>query len=739
MSTAYVGGVRPKFLDTQWPPDAPADRAPAAREGHAVRRDVQGLRALAVISVIVDHLFDWPPGGFVGVDVFFVISGFVITAMLLREQVQYGRISFVDFYRRRVRRIVPVATLVLGVTAIAANLVYLPTWARSIEVDAAWAALFGANWHLATVGTDYWADDGLVSPLQHYWSLSVEEQFYFVWPALIAAAFLFAGLMRLQGRKPTVVVGGVMTVLIAASFVWAMWETSANPTGAYFSTFSRAWELGLGALIAICAPLLARIPSTWRPIVAWVGLAGIVASIFVVDEAREFPAPWALLPVLATGLVIAAGTGGSQRALSPLTNPVSQWLGNLSFSLYLWHFPAIILLATVIPEGVSYYAVVVATVFGLSALSYYLLENPIRRSSWLEPSDGDYLTSSSHRRQQLVNVVGVGVVVAVIAAVSVAAWLPSLSSASATAPRLSTAAPSAIASVPAAGPSGATSPGENVPTTAAGALTTQISVALAATQFPEFQPNLDSLGVKNWVKEVTADGCADISSENAAACVTGAGDLDIAVIGDSYAIAWLPAIREALQPLGWKVHPYTRGQCPAAHVTVTRDGGSPFPECDGHRTWAIGAIKALRPDLVIVADSDNTLDRLASGTKDAAAAAEYQPGLTQTVAELRGAAPRLVLLTPPPKGGNLLNCVTRTSSPNDCESAVNDRAKSYLVTARTAVGTNAELIDTTGWFCVNGLCPGFVGTLPVRADGSHLTVAYSAAIAPVLRDALLPA
>lgn len=349
------------------------------------RADVQGLRMIAVVAVIMDHLLHWPAGGFVGVDIFFVISGFLITGLLLREQERTGTISFWGFYRRRIKRILPVATLVVILTVAASFLLLSRVRATSAFWDGVWATLFSANWHYAAEGTDYFQPDVAVSPLQHYWSLAVEEQFYFVWPWLMLLLFWLSGKNRGGSSSKSVrAVQLAILVLIVGSFAWSMWESAGSPTWAYFSTFSRAWELGIGAAIAVFAKVFTRIPDALRPVLAWTGLVGITVSVFVVTSERSFPAPWALLPVLATALVIIAGTGGTQRYLWPLTNPVSTYVGDVSYSLYLWHWPVIILLAVYLPlDTLQNQAIAMAIILGCSVASYHFVENPIRRSRWL--------------------------------------------------------------------------------------------------------------------------------------------------------------------------------------------------------------------------------------------------------------------------------------------------------------------------------------------------------------------
>ncbi|MCU1437729.1 MAG: putative acetyltransferase, partial [Naasia sp.] len=272
------------------------------------------------------------------------------------------------------------------------------------------------------------------------------------------------------------------------------------------------------------------------------------------------------------------------------------------------------------------------------------------------------------------------------------------------------------------------------------ALAAEISAALAATTFPELDPAIDLLGTDAWVRDVVPSGCADIDAGTADSCVvpgTGAGT--VAVLGDSYAIAWMPAIRSAVGPAGYAVHPYTRGQCPSAMVTVTRDQGAGFPLCDSHRGWALESIVALAPDIVVLADADNTLERLASRATGAAAADEVRDGYAATLATLHASGSRIVLLAPPPRSPSLQSCVTRVATPDQCAGAVSDRWTAYSgAMADAADDAGVQFVDSRSWFCAaDGACPGFIGTTPVRADGSHLTVRFAELLGPVLGDALL--
>ena len=193
------------------------------------RLDIQGLRMVAVLTVFANHLWHWPRGGFIGVDVFFVISGFLITGNLLRTAENTGTVSFKKFYWNRVRRIVPAATVVLIITYVVCLLVFLPFRAHPVGVDALFAFIFMANWHFAIHETDYFAAADAVSPIQHYWSLSIEEQFYFMWPALIFVISLIVVRKAWTHHHRMLLAGGVMGVIIVASLGWAILRDRDGP------------------------------------------------------------------------------------------------------------------------------------------------------------------------------------------------------------------------------------------------------------------------------------------------------------------------------------------------------------------------------------------------------------------------------------------------------------------------------------------------------------------------------
>jgi peptidoglycan/LPS O-acetylase OafA/YrhL len=695
--------------------------------------DIQGLRALAVLAVIVDHLCGWPGGGFIGVDVFFVISGFLISGLLIRQHEKTGHISFFDFYRRRIKRIVPAAVLVIVATVVAGHGVLRSQQVGELRVDAFWALLFSANWRFGLQGTDYFNLDRAISPLQHYWSLSIEEQFYFVWPWVMLAIFtIFAR------RAARIALSAVMIVIVIGSFVYAIAATRSDADSAYFSSFTRAWELGVGALLALAVPQLQRIPDVVRPAMAWIGLGGILVGVWFISGDHGFPAPAAALPVLATALVIAAGTyrdpKQQQRKFAILTNVGARFVGDISYSLYLWHFPVIILFSTWYgpPDGV-YYTLTVLMIAALSIASYYLVEQPLRYLPWgfslplkrqnYRSDFGRWAGGHDWKHARFSALALVATTTVVLAALVLTVQPIATSGDDDDVQQL----PDTTLATPAA----AQVAGVSEQTQQAA-----IVEALRSRTFPDLKPGIDKLTTQQWINELTRGvGCGNVSAANVRRCTFGPKDAPktAVLIGDSYGMAWMPAARAALNP-EYRITQLTLGQCPGWGVTMLRDKGDPFPECDAHLAWAIKTTKELAPDLVIDTQSDIGITRV----KDHSHAIQtVTANFTRVLADLRTAASKVVVLSAPPGSPPLQSCVTRTSTPDDCDSRINAQWVKVAQAEKTAADTaGVDYVDTRNWFCSHDRCPGWVNDTPVRADGSHMTRAFAATLGPLLREAL---
>jgi peptidoglycan/LPS O-acetylase OafA/YrhL len=346
------------------------------------RPDIQAVRALAVSLVVLYHA-DIPGvhGGFFGVDVFFVVSGFVITNVLLRERASKGTTSIPGFYARRIRRILPAATVVL-IATVFATYHWLSFIAGAANAnDAKYVAAFVGNFRFASLGTQYFTATQPPSTLQQFWSLAVEEQFYLVWPVLFLS-------LTLPWRRfsPVTRLVSALSVVIAASLTWCIVETHQNEVWAFFSPLTHAWELALGALLAVLGPHLRGRAPQLGVILTSLGLAAVLLCTWFYSSSTSWPGAAVIIPVVATGMIIA---GGSLRGVERMGRvarfaPI-QWLGNISYSLYLVHWPVLAIATqySISPLPLHSEIELVALSVALSAVLYYAIENPIRRSRWL--------------------------------------------------------------------------------------------------------------------------------------------------------------------------------------------------------------------------------------------------------------------------------------------------------------------------------------------------------------------
>jgi peptidoglycan/LPS O-acetylase OafA/YrhL len=705
-------------------PDGPGKRSRGIGNGAGLRPDIQGLRAVAVIAVIVDHLFGWPKGGFVGVDVFFVISGFLITGLLEREWKRTGTISFGTFYRRRVKRILPASLLVIAATLLSAKFLFAAPRFSDTATDSLWATLFSANWRFLLQGSDYFQADGPISPLRHYWSLAVEEQFYFVWPWIMLAALVWLSRRGISQSGALRVAGTLIALLSLGSFVWSVLETSSDPGAAYYSSFSRAWELGLGAMLAFAGPVFARIPDLVRPFLANAGLLGIVTSVFVLTPTSAFPAPGALLPVLSTVLVIGAGCGGSQRFLFALTNPVSRFLGDISFSLYLWHFPVIIFLGAILQTGSKFYfAMSLFITLGLSVYSYRLVEDPIRKSSWLSsrPKDASVAAAGRERKRRSVRrLVRPLAGLAAFLAVATGAVGLKIATAPPPAPPAASSASAGFPAAPVDGPAGAS-------------LRAELEAAVPATSWPKFNPSLETLMSEDPHPDRVLN-CGLPGNHTAEECTFGPKDAakHAVLVGDSISQRWAFPLTKLYAENGWNIRIFGRPGCPFNDYPMVK-AADEQASCVERKQQAEDFIQLTKPDIVIVA---NTMvpERLSTTGKDATAA-DWQAGMEEILGKIPAAGKRLIL-SPPPFDKDVRSCYSPVGRPGDCLGTVTplwyDVAKADMAAAET---TSSVYLDTRALFCTAGdVCPEFAGGIPIKKDHTHFTLPYGYHIQSALKE-----
>ncbi len=683
-------GATPQRSRSRVPPD---DR----RVGY--RADIQGLRAIAVLAVVANHMAGWPTGSFVGVDVFFVISGYLITGILVREFETRQAISFRGFYARRIKRILPAGLFVIGATVCATRVLAGIDRYHSTAADAIAAVLFTANWHFAQTGVNYFNQSLPPSPLQHYWSLSVEEQFYFVWPWLMLGLLLIGLRLRFWRHEHTRLVAGVAIAVISGiSLAWAFAQTAQDPTAAYFSTFVRAWELGAGALVAIAARSIAGWDARRRRVVASVGLLGVLCSLFVVPASSGFPAPWALLPTLSTAAVLAAGAGLSGRSLLPLTNPVSQYLGKLSYSIYLWHFPVVVLIVTVVPRySVAYWLAGLALIFGLSAASFHLLEDPARRGTWFRRRSGR-LPIPAAGWLRYVAACAVTALIAGAGLLVVRAVTPS---------RLVLPAPVLIGHTQ-DDPRSCVGAAALDPRHRCARLNTGNRVAPLPGELPD-----DTGG---------AYACYAYLRQPMHPCGYGSRQPDairVALVGDSHAAALLAALEPQLDALNWHVTAFTGQTCGWLRPALS-------PDCPG--------LRLIRRDLLRGHYAVVIATEIRVYTSSVADHLEAMKPVAATGARI------VVVEDDPSVSPASTACVDRITyrATGDCgtRATVAYRDPDRLAQAAGRI-PGARVVKTRRFYCRHGFCPATVGNVIVYRDtAAHVTASYARTLSPYLVEAI---
>lgn len=537
------------------------------------RGDIEGLRAVAVLLVVAFHAgIELVSGGFVGVDVFFVLSGFLITGLLVDEVARTGSISIGDFYARRVRRLLPLSSLVLAATA-AATFVFIPALDRkAVAGDLVGAALWGANWRYAAQSTQYMADTDK-SPVLHYWSLSVEEQFYVVWPLLILA---LVGSSRVGRHARPVLrrrIGVALTVVVGLS-LWVSWrQTGDGSPFAYFGLHTRAWELGIGAGLALLRPVLPLLTSRAASGAGVLGVAMVVGSALLMDETTPFPGTAALVPVLGTALLVAGGArlpdGPVARALS---HAVPRYIGRVSYAWYLWHWPVLVF-ANVrwgraaeatdgAAAGASWTVVLGAVVvsFALAVASHHAVEQPLRQSSLLRASRSRSLWAG-------------GVLVATSVMAGIAVFTSSLL----------TGGQDAVAA-----PEGAQQ-----------ALVSNREAVALGPRTPAAARADEPRGGQCYT------GFRATTAPPATACRVGpphGGKRTIALIGDSHAHAWRPAFERVAKEEGWTVYFFAKSACTISDVPIwSRTQKARYTACEAWRDSVIDTVTGIKGlDAVVI-------------------------------------------------------------------------------------------------------------------------------------------
>ncbi|MDQ2701116.1 MAG: acyltransferase [Actinomycetota bacterium] len=654
--------------------------------------DVQGIRGFALILVLGCHaklgIFE---GGYVGLDIFYVLSGFLITGLIIREIDKTGRFSIRDFYARRAKRLLPLAALVLIFIGVMSLVLY--STVRQIEVggDIVAAALYFVNWRFIAQDTDYFAfEDGLMSPVQHYWSLSVEEQFYVLWPLLLLLVATIAVKSR-RNYRPMLIV--IVAGLAIASLYYSVTYTDADQQKAYFSTLTRGWELVLGGLLALVLPRALRMPSALSAFLVGGGIASIVTGALLFTELDPYPGWRALLPVFGTIAVILGGTATARslpvRFLS--TRPL-QYLGKISYAWYLWHWPFIVFAVAIWGELSPQWLVVVTLAAWIPAeISHRTVEEPFRRSRFL-----------NLRPKRALAIGGVCTLATLGVGIGISADRFDIDSAS------------------------------------------QSEVAGAVVIGDNFKPQEsvqkikpDPLNAREDRGRMYEDGCLVQGDDTESGdCSYGPSrpSKKVVLFGDSHALQYFPAMLKISEKRNWKLVGLARGNCLVADV--------PYRErCDKWRKNVLERIEQVeKPDLVVL--SSSTLDRfrVKSGGRELSRN-ESQPklveGLTRVLKRFRKTGAKVVVIRDQARApfiphecvaDNLKELKKCFFSPSRREEWSFDRDAAKLA--------GVKLIDPMPVLCRNDTCPSVIGDVIVYRDTYHLTATFARTLAPWLEKQL---
>ncbi|NJN94754.1 MAG: acyltransferase [Anaerolineales bacterium] len=636
------------------------------------RPDIEGLRAIAILLALGYHA-DVPgfSGGYVGVDIFFVLSGYLITWLLVHEAQETGAISLGRFYARRARRLLPAMVVMLLATVMVGAVIYAPFEQRDLASTAIATATYWSNIHFANLATDYLSPASETNPFLHTWSLSVEEQFYLLWPLFV---MLLLGVARWQGRAVNhrrLWWGAIL--LTGLSFALSVYLTSTRQPMAFFLLPARAWEFAAGALAVLLPPpeklksfmpkfLNVDLPGGATPLLGWVGLGGLVAANLFFDRSTAFPGVAALLPVLATVLLLRAGAGPAETGITKLLSlrPLQE-IGRLSYSWYLWHWPVLVF-ATAnyrLPLGVRLALLAVSLL--LAAASYHFVESPIRYHRVLVRRSGYSLAMAA-----CITILGLGLTYG---------WR-------------------------------------------------QLSVSWA--KLPEqarFTQVIDEL------PEIYNTGChADffevgLKVEN---CTAGPADASrrLVLFGDSHAAQWYPALEQLATEQGWRLISLTKSACPAVdllkfHPRMGRD----YVECSEWRQAALQVMKELKPDLVVVSSSASQIQR-----------SEWQPGMERILDSLSETSRSVVLLRDTPYPGfDVPRCLARhqwgaaiTPVPA-CEIVAQNKASIELYNLQLEAAAhypNVFVVDMEPYICPEMPCQLERDELILYRDSHHLSVPF---------------
>jgi peptidoglycan/LPS O-acetylase OafA/YrhL len=666
--------------------------------------EVQALRALAVALVVLYHLRpDVIPGGYIGVDVFFVISGFLITGHMLREARSTGSLRLGHFWANRARRILPASLVVIAVVLLTAPVLLPVTDLTEIGRQGLASVLYVQNWALVGNAVDYMASETAATPFQHFWSLAVEEQFYLLWPLVVLGAAVVA---RRFGRGPRALTTALLVafgLLVAVSFAWNLVSVDAEDPAAYFATTTRLWELGAGGVLAVTLRYTERFRLA-RSALALAGFGAIGVGAMTLTGGTPFPGTAALLPVLGTVAVIAAGRTAGLGSLSWVVDraPV-QWLGNVSYSLYLWHFPAIIWFteyAGGAPTKLESLGLLALMLVAAGA-SYTFVEQPLRSTAWLKNHDGRSLGLA-----------------ATAMALTCALVLVPMTRTTTIEKDWDTLAAEIDVSADADRIYGAHAGADGTP-------------ELFADGTTAIRPN--PITAESDMEIALSTPCeSDLSTETSKVCEYGdpTSDIVVAMVGDSHIRMLSTPLVNLAEVRGWRVLGFFHNSCPFSY----EERAWQADKCEALNTETMAQLREVEPDAVITSflgrnKFRDTHTGMAPGVK----------GLADLWNDLHdlGASVYVVKDVPEAKENSQACVADNYEQPERC-SIDRRRAMIYrdLVDTAAEHAPHATVIDFTDRYCGPAKCHQVVGNVLVYRDRGHITNTFALTLQPDLAQAI---
>ena len=696
------------------------------------RPDIEVLRAIAVLAVVISHSKIALASGFIGVDIFFVISGFLISKHLHDEVQKTSSISLAGFYTRRILRILPASVFVIVMTILAFLIWLSPLQTINYGWDSLFSSISGMNYRLAITGTDYFNSSSLPTPFQHFWSLAVEEQFYFIWPLLIlVVAKLFIGKSKRYNQSNDLKYSNLETEnkrmeaferefaainflkfkfaitillvgIIAVSLYLSYSITAQSQPWAYFSLQTRAWQLAIGSLIAFYTFNFAKIPHKVAAILSWLGFVGLVAGFVLINEKTIYPGLWSLIPTLSTSLIVIAGINETKYSFENLFNcrPV-RWIGKISYSWYLVHWPIFVIFFYTIGDSLSFVQRLglIFLSFAAANLCFLLVENPIRFASWIKTrysrtfalglmliliSSGASYATIYIKNEYLKNNMDDAVVEKNIKIVDEATLLKKVKE------------------------------GLNIKTIPIGL---KVPIDFASKDFL-FECKDDWLMITPSPKNRCVLG--DTSSSKT-----------IALVGDSHAQEWIVPLESFAKKHDFKIITFTKASCTLTDIQLfdtylNRD----YPECKLWANEVFGQLNTLKPDVIIANEEiypNATPDKFR----------EYMEKLKaiSTIVIKIEDNPRSKIYVP--------ECLSKNfKTPSQCNLLASDAIyfkEQSENEAKILKELKIPFIKTQEWFCFEQNCPVIIDNIIVYIDSNHITKSFAIYLTTVLENKLLDA